>query len=319
MTEPLVADNITYLYHNGRGIRDLSVSARTGEVLGISGSNGSGKTTLIKVLATLYRPQAGSILIKGYDAVRQRDLARRMFFPVFDESAHIGHAKGAENLAFFLDLYGSAADDRIDHYARHFKLDLGLPAEEYSLGMKRKLILIEALLSGKDILFFDEPTLGLDSSARSAFFKFIGELSGQGTTVIFGTNRKEEASRADRILFMNAGSVTPVSPDPDPQGMIELQITMEHEEFTEYVVSPEEIPDVITRLLPLGVPRQIRINSRDEGDLVWTSAALEKAGRAPPLVRRMVIGIVERYAREQGYHRITPEVVEEAKTRYEPR
>jgi len=319
MTEPLVAKNITYLYPNGRGIRDLCFSADTGEVLCISGSNGSGKTTLIRVLATLYRPQKGNITIRGYDAVRQKDRARRMFFPVFDESAHIGYAKGAENLAFFLDLYGTAPGDRIDHYARHFNLDLGIPAEEYSLGMKRKLILIEALLSGKSILLFDEPTLGLDSSARSAFFRFTGELSEQGTTVIFGTNRKEEASRADRILFMDAGTLSQTAPDRDPQGMIQLQITMEHEEFTEYVVSPEEIPDAIARVLPLGVPRQIRISSRDDGDLVWTDAALEKARRAPALVRRMVIGIVERYAREQGCHRITPEVVEEAKKRFEPR
>ena len=101
--------------------------------------------------------------------------------------------------------------------------------------------------------------------------------------------------------------------------MIEIRVVIEHDEFAEYVLTPEEIPDVIARVLPLGVPREIRIRSRDEGDLVWTEAALEKAGRAPPLVRRMVVGIVERYARERGYRRITPDVVEEAKQRFEPR
>jgi ABC-type multidrug transport system ATPase subunit len=319
MTEQLVAENITYLYPNGRGISDLHMTAEKGEALAVSGSNGSGKTTLIKVLSTLFRPQRGSILIGGYDAVRQKDQARRMFFPVFDESAHIGHASGAENLTFFLDLYGSAAADRIDHYARHFSLDLDLPADEYSLGMKRKLVLIEAFLSERPVLIFDEPTLGLDSAARSAFFGSIRESAEEGTTVIFGTNRAQEASRADRVLFMNTGKLSTGAPGPDPGGMIELRITMEQEEFTEYVVSPEEIPDAIARLLPFGVPQQIRIRSRSEGDLVWTDAALEKAGRAPSPVRRMVIGITERYAREKGYHRITPEVVEEARQRFEPR
>lgn len=319
MTEPLVAENVMYNYPNGRGIKEIGFSAGKGEMLCISGSNGSGKTTLIKAMATLYRPQNGRIVIQGYDTVRQKDQARHLFFPVFDESAHIAHANGAENLAFFLDLYGSATGDRIDHYARHFNLDLAVPTGEYSLGMKRKLILIEALLSMKGILFFDEPTLGLDSSARSAFFQFIRELTEQGTTIVFGTNRKEEASRADRVLFMDTGRLSPTAPDLNPGGMIELQITMKHDEFTEFVCSPEEIPEAIARVLPLGVPQQIRIRSRDEGDLVWTDAALEKAHRAPLLVRRMVISIVERYAREQGYHRITPEVVEEAKMRFEPR
>jgi ABC-type multidrug transport system ATPase subunit len=319
MTAPLVATDLTYLYPNGLGIRDLCFSAAPGEVLCIFGSNGSGKTTLIRVLATLYRPQKGTVHIHGYDAVQQKDRARQLFFPVFDESAHIGYAKGAENIDFFLDLYGSAARDRIEHYARHFSLDLALQVDAYSLGMKRKLILAEALLSGKSILLFDEPTLGLDSSSRSAFFRFTKELSEQGTTVVFGTNRKEEASRADRILFIDTGHLSASAPRADPAGMIELRIVTEHEELTEYVVTPEEIPDAISRMLPLGIPREIQIRSRDEGDLVWTDAALEKAGRALPLVRRMVISIVERYAREQGYHRITPEVLDEAKQRFEPR
>jgi ABC-type multidrug transport system ATPase subunit len=319
MTAPFVASDLTYLYPNGRGIRDIGFSAGQGEVLCISGSNGSGKTTLIKVLATLYRPQNGAVHIQGYDTVDQKEKARQSFFPVFDESAHIGFATGAENIDFFLNLYKSAARDRVDHIARHFNLDLGLPAEEYSLGMKRKLILMEALLSGKGVLLFDEPTLGLDSSSRSVFFGFIREVAEQGTTVIFGTNRKEEASRAGRVLFLEAGHLSESTPERDPAGMIELRIIMEHEEFTEYVLTPEEIPDVIARVLPSGVPREIRIRSRDEGAMVWTEAALEKVSKAPPLVRRMVVSIVERYARERGYHRITPEIVEEAKQRFEPR
>jgi ABC-2 type transport system ATP-binding protein len=319
MTDPLVVTDLTYQYPNGKGIQDLGFSARAGEVLCISGSNGSGKTTLMKVIATLYRPQKGTVLINGHDTVREKEGARRSFFPVFDESAHIGHARGAENIEFFLDLYGSATQNRIDHIGRHLSLDLALPVDEYSLGMKRKLILVEALLSGKSLLLFDEPTLGLDSASRSAFFRFAEELAGQGTAVVFGTNRKEEASKADRILYMENGNISPDSPKVNLAGMIELTIVMDQDELTEYVLTPEEIPDVIARILPAGIPREIRINSRDEGDMVWTDAALEKAGRAPPMVRRMVISVVERYARDKGYRRITPEVVEEAKQRFEPR
>jgi ABC-type multidrug transport system ATPase subunit len=319
MTAPLVVTDLTYRYPNGRGIQDLGFAAEPGEMLCIWGSNGSGKTTLMKVIATLYRPQKGSVQINGFDTVRQKEHARSSFFPVFDESAHIGHARGAENIEFFLELYRSAAYDRIDHMEKHLGLDLGLPVEEYSLGMRRKLVLAEALLSGKRLLLFDEPTLGLDSASRSAFFRFAEESAGQGTAVVFGTNRKEEAMKADRILYLEKGTISPDSPWRDPAGMIEITIRMGEDELTEYVLTPEEIPDVIARILPSGIPQEIRIKSRDEGDLIWTDAALEKAGRAPPMVRRMVISVVERYARERGYCRITPEIVEEAKQRFEPR
>ncbi len=319
MTQPLVVSGLTSLYPNGRGITDVSFLADEGEVLGISGANGSGKTTLFRVLSTLSRPQKGTVTIQGWDSVAEKQEARRHFFPVFDGSAHLGHATGMENLRLFLDLYGSKHLDRAGSLARHFHLDLDSPAGEYSLGMRRKLVLMQALLSGKGLLLFDEPTLGLDSSGRSAFLGFVHTLAAEGTTIVIGTNRNEEVSRVARVLFLSEGSLSDTDPGRDPAGMIELRVIREDDEQTEYVLTPEEIPEVIARLLPLGIPREIRIRSREEKDLVWSHAALEKAGRAPPFVRGMVVGIVERYAREQGYRHITPDIVDAARRKVEPR
>ena len=254
MTDPVVADQITYLYPNGRGVKDFSFHAGEGELLCISGSNGSGKTTLFRVLSTLYRPQNGTVLIGGHDAVLRKDLARGSLFPVFDESAHIGYATGWENLEFIQDLYRSDTRDRVEHYARHFALDLGLPVDEFSRGMKRKLLLMEALLSGKGILLFDEPTLGLDSGTRSVFFQFLRELSESGSTIIFGTNRNDEAVHAGRTLFIESGTLSPTPPEIDPEGMIELRVIMDTDEYSEFVLHAEEIPGVISRILPIGIP-----------------------------------------------------------------
>lgn len=319
MSLPLDVSDLTFLYPNGRGVRDVSFFAGEGEVLGISGANGSGKTTLFRVLATLSRPQKGTITIKGCDSVREKQRARQHFFPVFDGSAHLSHATGMMNLRLFLDVYGSGNLDRASSLARHFNLDLDSPAGEYSLGMRRKLVLMQALLSGKGVLLFDEPTLGLDSSGRSAFSGFANTLAAEGTTIVIGTNRKEDVSRATRVLFFSRGSLSDTDPGRDHTGMIELHVIRDDDEQTEYVLTPEEIPEVIARLLPYGIPREIRIRSREEGDLIWSNAALEKAGRAPPFVRGMVVGIVERYAREQGYRHITPDIIDAARQKVEPR
>lgn len=319
MTPPLTVSGLVCVYPNGRGIRGVSFAAAEGEILCISGLNGSGKTTLFRVLATLSRPQEGVVLIHGFDSVRERQEARQGFFPVFDESAHLGVATGSENLGLFLALYGSEYRDRAGILSRHFNLDLDLPAGEYSKGMGRKLVLIQALLSGKSLLLLDEPTLGLDSSSRSAFFAFARDLADQGTTILYATNREGEASHADRVLYLSEGSLSTTPPGRDRVGMIELRIIREDDEQTEYLSSPDDIPGAVARALPGGIPREIRIRREGGADLVWSKAALDKAGRTPAFVRGMVIRSVEGYARRKGYHEITPDVVDEARRRIESR
>lgn len=319
MTLPLDVSDLTSIYPNGRGIRGVSFAAKEGEILCISGLNGSGKSTLFRVLATLSRPQKGAVHIRGFDSVRERQKARQEFFPVFDESAHFRFATGSENLKLFQVLYGSEDRGRAGILCRHFNLELGLPAGEYSKGMARKLVLIQALLSGKPLLLFDEPTLGLDSASRSAFFAFARELADQGSTLVYATNRAGEASHADRVLHLSGGSLSEEPPGRGPAGRIELRIIGEDDERTEYLSGPDEIPGALARALPDGLPREIRIRQGEETDLVWSKTALDKAGRAPPFVRGMVIRAVEKYARERGYREITPDVIDEVRGGIEPR
>ena len=319
MTEPVEAQGISFLYPGGRGVREASFSAGKGEILCILGPNGSGKSTLFRVLSTLARPHGGTLLINGQDAFRHRDEARRAFFPVPDETGHLASLSGMENLEMVLGLYHDGWRDRVGHYAGHLRLDLDIPAGSYSLGMKRKLLLVEALLSGRDILFFDEPTLGLDSPAREAFFRFLEERAGAGGTVVFGTNRRDEAARAGRVIGMADGKITGEPPGDTPAGLFEVKVVMADDEFTEYALAGDEIPGIVARAITLGIPRRIEIRVPDGDEVVWTPGALEKVGRAPGFVRKMITGLAERHAREQGIRLITPEVLDEVKGRFERR
>jgi ABC-type multidrug transport system ATPase subunit len=246
---------------------------------------------------------------------------RRKIFPVFDASAHFSHLTGRENARFFLALYGLPVPGALDRIAAGFDLDLDRPAGEYSLGMKRKLLLAEAFAAEREVMIFDEPTLGLDSSMCRVFFERARDAAGAGACVIIGTNRIEDAAPADRILLLDKGTLRPAASVEDlVAGMVRVTITMADRELVEHIPSVDDLPQLVKKILSLGIPRRIEISESGAGEPdFWTPEAEEKVRRAPPFLQAMIRSLVERYAREQGCRRITPDVVDEVRGRYEQR
>jgi ABC-2 type transport system ATP-binding protein len=321
MSATVIARDLCYRYPGGRGILDVSFEAGAGEIVCLFGWNGAGKTTLLKVLSTLVSPQAGSFSVGGYDAVRDRGSVRRKIFPVFDASAQFSHLTGRENARFFLSLYGLPVSDSLDRIATGFDLDLDRPAGEYSLGMKRKLLLAEAFAAEREVMIFDEPTLGLDTGMCRVFFERAREAAGAGACVIIGTNRIEDAAPAGRILLLDKGTLRPAaSVDDLVAGMVRVTITFADRELVEHIPSVDDLPQLVKKILSLGVPRRIEIGrSGAEEPAFWTQEAEEKVRRAPPFLQAMIRSLVGRYAREHGCRRITPDVVDEVRGRYEQR
>lgn len=312
-----------YRYPSGKGIRGVTFSVQPGEVVCIFGRNGSGKSTLLTVLSTYLRPHRGSYRVCGLDAVMDRKRAREYIFPVFDENAHFGGATGRENLELFRALCASPDNPCISPEERsglELEPDLDRAVEEYSLGMQRKLSLVQALWSGKPVLYFDEPTLGLDTPAREEFFTRIRRRASGGSAVIYGTNRVEETRHADRILSIQNGELREVrSPAEVTDGLIPVRIRLGEGERIEYLDRIEELPALIGGLLPFGYPRSIEVLGMEDPISGWTEEAEQKVARAPPLVRPMIRRLVERHARERGYSRINEQVVAEAQKRFEQR
>jgi ABC-type multidrug transport system ATPase subunit len=318
-TVPLEVKQLNFFYPNHHGIHDVSFTLNEGEVLCLFGKNGSGKSTLLRVLSTLQRPSSGSFSVFGFDGVRKRDRARQYLFPVFDENAHFDFTTGKANLEFFLQVYQIPQNNGYQEWCTDLDLDLQLKTGEYSMGMKRKLYLLEAILAERAVLLIDEPALGLDSETRDKIFRWMQRQTNDTNSIIFGTNRVEEAKHAQRILRIDHGELRELSSlDSLLENMLTVKIHTSEENFVEYIDSVNELPDLVKRYISFGMPKQIEIIGVDD-ETFWTKEAVEKVERAPNFVRKMVYKMVESYAKEKGYTRITPEVVEEARGRFEKR
>jgi ABC-type multidrug transport system ATPase subunit len=206
----LTATGLTRTYRGGKGVFDISLSLAAGEVLGLMGPNGSGKSTLLRVLATAATPTAGGVSWFGNANARLPSVRRRLGV-MLDQAAHFDKMTGYQNAWFFARQFGLSpvlARDRLDELFRWSGLwdARNQLVGEYSLGMKRKLNLIEALVHRPSILLLDEPTLALDYRAELDLIERLQLLSLTGTAVLLATNDVHLAERiCDRVIFLHQG------------------------------------------------------------------------------------------------------------------
>src|SRR3989475_2900924 len=183
----LTATGLTRAYRGGKGVFDITLKLTAGEVMGLMGPNGSGKTTLLRVLATAATPSAGQISWFG-NAYPHYPSVRRRLGVMLDQPAHFDKMTGYQNAWFFAHQFGLAdrlARDRLDELFRWSGLwdARGQLVSEYSLGMKRKLNLVEALVHRPSMLLLDEPTLALDYRAQLDRIERLQLLTRTGTAV----------------------------------------------------------------------------------------------------------------------------------------
>jgi len=207
-------DGLVVRFGDVEAVAGVSFEVGAGEVFGLLGPNGAGKTTTIRVLTTLLRPNAGSALVAGHDVVRE-GLAVRQAIGYVPQAISIDGALTAyENLEF----YGRATGvprrerrERIEEAIEAMQLASFLDrlGRTLSGGMLRRLEIATALLKGPAVLFLDEPTVGLDPTARRLVWERLEVLREEaGTTILVTTHQMEEAERqCDRIAVMNLGQI----------------------------------------------------------------------------------------------------------------
>lgn len=191
---------------------DLSIPA--GVIFGLLGTNGAGKTTVIKMLTTLLPPTSGTALVAGYDILREPFEVRRHIGYVSQMLSADGELSGYENLLISAKLYRIPRAERQQRIrqALHF-MDLDAVADRlvshYSGGMIRRLEIAQAMLHRPQVLFLDEPTVGLDPTARYGVWQRIRELRGQfGTTILMTTHDMDEADQlCESLAFMHQGNL----------------------------------------------------------------------------------------------------------------
>ena len=195
-------------------VDSLSLSIPKGEVFGLLGPNGAGKTTTIKMLTTLLPPSGGTALVDGYDVTMQARQVRRLIGYVPQMLSADGTLTGYENLLVFARLYLLPRRERKERVLAALQF-MGLEdsahklVRQYSGGMIRRLEIAQSMLHGPHLLFLDEPTVGLDPSARRTVWEHIGELRERlGATIVLTTHQMEEADAlCGRIAIMHLGKV----------------------------------------------------------------------------------------------------------------
>ncbi|WP_101258565.1 ATP-binding cassette domain-containing protein [Streptomyces barkulensis] len=196
-----------------QALRGVDLTVARGEVMGLLGHNGAGKTTLVNILSTLMPPTAGTASVAGFDVAGRPEEVRRRIGVTGQFASLDEQLSGHDNLVLVARLCGASrarAGRRADELLEAFGLgDAGKrKAVTYSGGMRRRLDLALGLVGRPEILFLDEPTVGLDPPSRIGLWEMVGELTRGGTTVLLTTQYLEEADRlADRITVLEAGRV----------------------------------------------------------------------------------------------------------------
>ena len=203
--------SVTRCFNSLTAVDDLSFKVGKGEIFGLLGPNGAGKTTTINLILGLLKPNHGSLKVLGYDVASQTKQVYR----------RVGYVPQETNL--YLDL---SAEENLWHHAALYCQDLkGVkdrmaellqftslwqrrkdPVRTFSGGMKRRLALARALLHDPDVIFFDEPTLGVDVQGRFALWAHIQQQREEGKTFVISTNNMAEADTlCDRLLIIDHG------------------------------------------------------------------------------------------------------------------
>ena len=198
-------------YRNLQALDGVSLSIEQGEFFGLLGPNGAGKTTLISIIAGLNRGDSGHVSVMGHDVVTDYRAARRQLGVVPQELVFDPFFTVRETLRMQLGYYGLKKNDAwIDEIMENLdltnKADTNMRA--LSGGMKRRVLVAQALVHKPPVIVLDEPTAGVDVELRQTLWKFIGRLNREGHTIVLTTHYLEEAQAlCSRIAMLKAGKV----------------------------------------------------------------------------------------------------------------
>ncbi len=212
MSAAVHTEDLRVEYAATTALAGIDVDAATGSTLAVLGHNGAGKTTLIRVLTTLVRPDGGRASIDGFDVVGQSEQVRQRIGVTGQYAGLDEFLTGRENVELIgrLSGLGRAARRRTGELIERMALDdlAERRVGEMSGGSRRRIDLAASLVGSPSVLFLDEPTTGLDPTARAALWDVIDELTAAGTTVVLTTQYLDEADRlADQIVVLDHGRI----------------------------------------------------------------------------------------------------------------
>lgn len=201
--------NVTIRFGDFTAVNDISCTVQSGEVFGLLGPNGAGKTTLLKSMCGLLQPSSGSLFIAGFDVDSQRSQVWSQIGYMSQRFSLYQDLTVKENLQLYSGLY-QVKDIRYDQILEAIGLatQYNQLAGRLPIGIRQRLSLICAILHNPAVVFLDEPTSGVDPTARRYFWNVIHQLTREmGKTVLVSTHYMDEAERCDRLILMDKGKL----------------------------------------------------------------------------------------------------------------
>lgn len=212
MSEPvIVLDGLTKFYGKNRGVEDLSFSVEQGEIFGFIGPNGAGKSTTIRTLMGLLKPTGGHASIFGLDCSQNAAQIAKDVGYLPSENSFYNSLKVREMLQYTADLYGMDCKIRMEVLSERLKLDLSRKVGDLSLGNKKKVGIVSALLPSPKLLILDEPTSGLDPLVQQALYEILLEENKRGTTIFFSSHVLSEVQKlCSRVAILREGRLVDI-------------------------------------------------------------------------------------------------------------
>jgi ABC-2 type transport system ATP-binding protein len=274
MSDPiLIAQDLVKSFGEIQAVKGVSLQVARGEVFGLLGPNGAGKTTTISMLTGLLEPTGGEVTVDGLDLKRHTNEVKAKMGLVPQELALYPTLSARQNLAFFGRIYGLKGGElreRVDEVLQMIRLTERADdaVEDFSGGMKRRVNIGAGLLHKPQILFLDEPTVGVDPQSRNAIFESVEALNQAGMSVIYTTHYMEEAQRlCHRVAIVDEGELialdTPTALIRSLGGGILIVGVAES--------APEDLPDRIVQ------NSAVKSASRADGQLKIETHRLQEA------------------------------------------
>ena len=233
--EFLVAQDLHKSFNEHKAVNGVSFTINKGEIFGLLGPNGAGKTTTIRMLSTVLEADQGEVTIGGHSLRHDAEAVSRLIGVCPQDLALYEDLSALDNMVFFGRMAGLSGKDARAQAMTHLEL-MGLAGRakgkiaKFSGGMKRRVNLAIALMGHPELLFLDEPTVGIDPQSRNNIYETIEGLRDKGMTILYTTHYMEEADRlCERVAIMDGGQIIALDSPYKLRGQIGSpdQVTLE--------------------------------------------------------------------------------------------
>lgn len=229
--------NLTKVYGKNRGIQDINISVKEGEIYGFIGPNGAGKSTTIKTLLNFIYSTSGEALIFGMDSVKESEKIKEYIGYVPSEVRYYDDVKVKDIIKYAQSFYPKSKKEYVDRICNELELDMNKKMGELSLGNKKKVAIAQSLINNPKLLILDEPTNGLDPLMQKKLLNILIEEKEKGNTVFLSShNLVEVQNLCDRVCVIKEGKTVDIIEIDKSKTELKLKVTLSSSDITDDIV-----------------------------------------------------------------------------------